>query len=339
AGLSVIRPRFFQPPKVGGYIQSEAMLGAIRRAFRKLDGFKPDLIDAHFIYPDGVAAAAFAKQLGLPFMVTCRGEDILRFPSLRILGPKIRGALAQADRVVALSDEIANAAIQNHADPKRVVTIPNGVNTEQFRPDESSTVRSELGIEPDAKLIVSVGNLQERKGFHLLVDAMPTILAKHPDTHLIIVGGAARSGTNYGGVIREHISKHQLTDRVHLVGAVAHENLFRYYSASDCFALMTSREGSPNVLLEALACGVPAVATAIGGIPEVLRDERLGLLLSERTAADAATGILQAFAKTWDRPLIREIMLDRDWRRVATRVQSVFTELASDRLEAKKTAG
>ncbi|OYP33014.1 glycosyltransferase [Rhodopirellula sp. MGV] len=327
ADLPVHRPRFIQPPKIGGYFQSNLMFPVVQRAFKQLHDFQPDFIDSHFVYPDGVVATRLAKQLGIPVMITCRGEDILRFPSLPLVGNRIRWALEHADRVVALSDEIANAAIANGAAPSRVVRIPNGVDTQSFKKVDQAGARRELNLPLDRKIIVSVGNRQERKGFHLLVDAMPEILRQHPDCILAIVGGPARSGPDYGRIIEERIIAHGLQDKVVLVGATPHEELFRWYSAADVFALMTSREGSPNVLLEALSCGVPAVATAIGGIPEVLADKRLGIVLDNRTSDDAAQGICDALEKQWDRDQIREIMTEQDWRATAKKVFSVFEAL------------
>ena len=324
-GLEVVRPRYFLLPKVGRYFHPASMARAAYRSVSRLDReFGFDLIDAHFVYPDGVAAARLAARLGKPLVLTGRGEDILRFPQLPVLGRQIRGALAQATSLVALSDEIAEAMRACGAPAEKIHVIPNGVDCEKFRPLDRSEARRRLGLPEDRPVVLSVGYRLERKGFHVLVDAVAEIRRRHPDVLVVIVGGQARWGQDYSSVIEERIRVNGVSEHVRLIGPRPPEELPWWYGAADLFALLTNREGSPNVVLEALACGLPVVATPIGGIPEVLSDERLGLLLGERSAGAAASAVIEALSRSWDSAVIRQEAERRSWRATSEQVRDVF---------------
>lgn len=326
-GLPVIRPRYVLPPKLGGYFEADLMYPAARRAADRIrKEFDFDLIDAHFVFPNGVAAVRLGKRFGVPVVMTGRGEDMLRFPEHPVKGRRIRRAIQHAAHCIALSREIAGAFENNGAHPDRISVIPNGVDTEQFRPLPMHEARKTLNLPRHAKIILSVGDRLELKGFHLLVEALPAIRQQHRGARLIIVGGPGRHGRDYTAEIQRRIDDLDLHDCVLLADRRPHEELPCWYNAADVFALLSSREGSPNVLLEALACGTPAVATAVGGISDELADERLGILLSERSVPAAAAGVIQALNREWDRNAIRQVMETRSWRSVASQVSSVFDE-------------
>ncbi|HID23655.1 MAG TPA: glycosyltransferase, partial [Planctomycetaceae bacterium] len=115
-----------------------------------------------------------------------------------------------------------------------------------------------------------------------------------------------------------------------LAGQRPQEELALWYNAADVFALLSRSEGCPNVLMEALACGVPAVATSVGGVPEILEDGRLGILLPERSSPAAADGLSRALSADWDRLRIRQAVEHRDWRAVAAQVANAFEQVLSE---------
>lgn len=322
-GIPVYFPRYVLPPKLGGYFAAELMWRSVSRCVERIHSEFPfDLIDAHWTYPTGVLASKLGARWQCPVTVTGRGEDILRFPGLPRLGPAIRQAVPRFSHCVALSPEIARAYQTAGARADRITVIPNGVDCEKFYPVKDAKQR--LGLPTDRKIVVSVGNCQERKGFHLLVDAFAQVRRQHPDSYLVIVGGKPPYGEDYTEEINRRIEKQGLQDHVRMAGHCPHAELATWYSAGDVFALLSSREGSPNVLLEALACGVPSVATPVGGIPDELADERLGILLKERSVAEAVRGLNEAFDRPWDRQEIRRVMEERSWQKTADRVARVF---------------
>lgn len=324
-GLKVYHPRYVLPPKVGGYFHPQLMYPAVKRIADQLrTEFHFDLIDSHFVYPNGVVATMLGQKYDVPVMLTGRGEDILRFPAMPFKGNTIRKALGKASHCIALSREIANAMQNNNADPEKITVIPNGVDTDIFHALPQDECRKELNLPVDAKIILSVGDRLELKGFHLLVEAMPEILKHHPEAYLVIVGGPGRYGRDYTPEIEQQIKKHDLQNHVLLAGPRPHDELPSWYNAADIFALLSSREGSPNVLLEALACGTPAVATPVGGIRDELEDSELGMLLTERSPHEAARVLRNAFEENWNRPRITEKMKQRSWPAIARNINRLF---------------
>lgn len=322
-GLSVWRPRYPMLPKIGGYVHPQLMLRSVRRAVAQI-GHDFDVIDAQFVYPDGVVATKLGRILGKPVVITARGEDIEGFSQLPIINKQIRFALADATQLVTLSRTMAEQMRRLGADPDKITVIPNGVDCDKFFSVRKEEARRTLGLEPARPLVLSVGYRLELKGFHILVDALPEIRRTFPEVLLAIVGGQARWAKDFLPVIEERIRAHGVSEHVLLTGNRPQEELSKWYSAADCLSILSSREGSPNVLMEALACGLPAVATPVGEIPEILGDERLGILLSERSAKAAANGLIEALSRQWNRSYIRNFAEQRTWDETAQRVAEVL---------------
>ena len=275
-GIDVQHPRFFLPPKVGMNLAPFSLalgaLPAVRRLQR--EGFDFDLIDAHYYYPDGVAAAILARILKKPFVVTARGTDVNLIPQYALPKKLILWAASQAQASIsvcrALRDEIEGLG----ADPARLMVLRNGVDLQRFHPVRQDEARAALGW-PAGPTLLSVGYLIERKGHHIAIEA----LAGLPGYRLVIAGSGGE---------RERLEAlaRQLgvADQVQFAGAVPNAELYRYYSAADIMLLASSREGWANVLLESMACGTPVVATRIWGTPEVVAAPEAGRLADERTA-------------------------------------------------------
>ena len=320
-GITIDRPRYPLPPKVGGYFHPQLMAPALLKSARRLqENYCFDLIDAHFVYAAGVAATKVAKTLGVPVCLTGRGEDMLRFPSLPFKGKRIRWALQNADAFVGVSHQIAEAMRTHGAPPERVATIPNGVDVEQFRPKPTEQCRQFLGLPADCQILVTVGDLTELKGFHLIIEALPEILKTHPNAMYVCIGGPGRHGRDYTHEIQSRIDRLGVADRVLIAGPQSHDALVDWYNAADLYVLASAREGSPNALLEALACGLPAVATRVGGAPDELEPTGFGYVMHERTPEAAAKSICEALTKQWDRKTIRQAMESRSWKSTAEAV-------------------
>ena len=332
-GLEVRRPRYPLLPKLGGRFESALMYPSVRRAVERIRrDFDFDLIDAHWVYPAGVVGARLAQRYGKPLVVTGRGADMHLGPRIPAVARHIRRALGAASHCIALSTEIARAMQSNGAPAERVSVIPNGVDCDAFRPLPKAEARTRLGLPADAKIVLSVGDFFENKGFHLLLDAIPAVRRRHPNVFVALVGGAPGHGTDYTGFVNERVAANGLEGRVLFAGRRPQEELVWWYSAADVFALLSAREGSPNVLLEALACGTPAVATAVGGIAETLDRPDLGILLAERSAEAASFAITQALARDWDRAAIRKRLEGRTWKARAEQVAAIWERASLETL-------
>ena len=338
-GLEVFRPRYLLLPKISTNWHSQLVFAAANRVLRRLQPqFDFDLIDAHFAFPNGVAGVQLGKRFNKPVVITGRGEDIARFPDMPVIGPQIRKAICEATRLIAVSREIAGRMESFGADPKKITVIPNGVDTEKFCPIAQLDARQKLNLPLDRRIILAVGYRLELKGFHILVDALPKIRETFPDAMVVIVGGEARWAADFLPTIQERINLHRLQDHVIVAGDQPQNELRFWYSAADVLSILSSREGSPNVLMESLACGLPAVATAVGGIPDLLAQSPIiGRLLPERSAAASAVGLVQSLASPPDRAAIRNFAEQQSWLTTAQDVCAVFEQAIEEhgRLRSK----
>ena len=332
-GLDVRHPRYVMLPKIGmasqGWCLYRSLLSTLRRYRREFDF---DIIDAHYVYPDGWAAVRLGAALGVPVVVSARGSDINLFSRMRSIRPLLREALSRADGLVAVSEALRERMVDLGAAREKVQVIPNGIDPGKFRPLPRAEARRQLGL-GDGPLLLSVGGLAPVKGFDALIDAFELLVREGgvPGVTLAIVGeGDERSA------LEAQTRRLGIEGRVLLPGRVPHDALYRWFSAADLFALASVREGMPNVVLESLACGTPVVASNVGGIPEVLETERLGLLVSGDAVADRGAWIRsfagrlrEGFERGWDRDELVARAASRTWDRVGGEAAEMLAEVAT----------
>ena len=287
-GLSIHHPRYPAIPRIGMSVSSWLLYWAsLPLARRLLAEQRFDAIDAHYVYPDGVAAVRLGAALGLPVVITARGSDVTLLPDFPRPRRLIREAIGRAEGLVGVSAALRDRLVELGADPARAVVLRNGIDTAMFTPPpDRAAARAALGL--TRTTLISVGALIERKRHHLTIDA----LALLPEVDLLIVGeGPERAA------LRARIDADGLGGRARLLGPVQHAALPAYYGAADAMVLASSREGWANVLLESMACGTPVLASDIAGNPEVVRAPEAGLILRANTAegiAEAVRALLAA---------------------------------------------
>lgn len=273
-------------------------------------------IDAHFVYPDGFAAVRLGRKLGLPVIVSARGTDINLYPSFRLIRPMVRWTLKHAAGVIAVSIDLRNKMIALGIPETKIQVVSNGVDTERFQPCDAKSARKQLGLPEEGFLLVSVGSLIESKGHHLLIAAVAELARSFPQLRLYILGEGV-----YRSTLEQLVRQKKMQDRIFLFGTRPNEELNLWFSAADLSCLMSSREGWPNVVSEALACGTPVLATRAGGIPEIISSPELGMLV-ERTVESIAVGLERALTKPWNRAEIARHSRSRSWDAVAGEVQT-----------------
>jgi len=275
--------------------------------------FAPDVVLSYWLYPDAFGAMRAARRARLPLVVGARGSDLrVRDAVSRRL---TRPVLHAAQRILVVSEDLGRVAARDYdADPARIRAIPNGCDAAIFHPRDRGEARAALGIDADAELVVYVGRLVPEKGLRELLDAMAALAPQRPTLRLALVGE---------GPMRAELETRVAADpslRVHLAGAQGPREVARWMAASDLVTLPSYSEGHPNVLVEALACGRPVVATPVGGIPEVV-DADCGLLVAARDPLALAAGLRDALdrpalGQPWDEDALSR-RFSRGWDAVA----------------------
>lgn len=324
-GYPVHHPRYTLVPKVGMRWHADAMLKGVRETVRRIHAECPiDVIDAHYVYPDGAAAVALGKELGIPVVVSARGTDLNLFPDFPAIRPKIEAALADADHLICVCEELREVAVRLGVPLIKTSVIGNGVDTTRFSPGPRDVARASLGLPEEGRILLSVGHLVERKGFHVVLPAFAAL--PDPTAHLVLVG----DGPERAALERQ---AHELgiEGRVTFAGARLNEELPDWYRAADVFVLASSREGWPNVLCEAQATGLPIVATSVWGIPSIVHDPSLGVLVHERTPEALAVGLATAWERDWDTDAIARVGQARTWAAVSDDLSQVFDRFPTSR--------
>lgn len=319
-GVEVYRPRFLALPGVGRRLDGLSLALACWRLVRRLqrEG-RADVLDVHFGYPDGYAGSLLARWLELPLVVTLRGKEE-RLRHLAPLGRRMAIAIRQADRVIGVSSALREVAVELGARPENTLLIGNGIDLDKFFPLSQGEARRQLAISTDAQVLICVGALGERKGFHRILETMPALLEAHPRLLLLIVGGPSPEG-DWTSRLQQMACEMNLTERVRFLGALRHDALRVPLSAADLFVLPTRYEGWANVLLEAMACGLPVVTTRVGGNAEVVCRHDLGIVVPFGEPVLLAQAIDAALRRAWDSIAIRRYAEENTWeQRIATLV-------------------
>ena len=332
-GLSIYHPSFFMIPKIGMVLQGILLFVSVLPLVRRLrDAVGFDCIDAHYVYPDGLAGVLLGKTFKKPVVITVRGSDVNVFQHFSLIRRWLRYALQQADAVIVVSQALRKAVMDLGVLPQRIHVVPNGVDGNKFVPMSRKESREKLGLPLDEKIFLSVGNLTENKGMDLLVRAFHAMRDRmqFSRSRLLIIG----EGPQQARLIKL-IDSLSLKNDVSLVGKVPHSELFLWYASADVFCLMSQREGWPNVLLEAMACGIPVLATRAGGIPEIVRSNELGMLVDREVKA-IAEGMRTAFQTHWNSQVIRTYAESHSWREVSIRLKDIFDSVTHGAMYAQK---
>jgi glycosyltransferase involved in cell wall biosynthesis len=321
--IRVTHPRYLHAPGPGMYVQAHNLLhGTLSHVKRLQREFDFDLIDAHYLYPDAVAATHIARKLGVPVAVTARGSDVNLLPRFATVRRQIAGCLRRADAVIGVSGALASAMQELGAPAERTFVIPNGIDRDRFQYGDPLQARQTLNLFSDETLLLSVGNLNELKGHALIIEAVHRLRQEGTRASLHIFGEGPERGA-----LEALIQERQLQDHVTVHGNYPNERLGRWYQAASLFVLASSREGWPNVLNEALACGLPVVATNVGGVPEIITDGANGMLATERSIEGVQAAIQRGLHHSWDRGDLAQQAARRDWSDVAEQLATVFAKV------------
>ena len=314
-GCDVVHATYPALPAVTRPLNGALCARALHAPLRE---FAPDVVLAYWLYPDAHGAMHAARRAGVPLVAGARGSDLrVRDAVSRAL---TRPVVHAARRLLVVSEDLGRvAAAQYGADPARIRAIANGCDATIFHPRPLAEARAALGIDPDARLVAYVGRLVPEKGLRELLDAAAMLAADDPRVQLALIGD---------GPMRAELDTRLAALpglRTRLPGAQSPAEVARWMAAADVVTLPSWSEGHPNVLVEALACGRPVVATPVGGIPEVV-DADCGVLVPLRDPAALAAGLRQVLSRQWDEA------------RLAARFSRGWDQVAADTLRACEEA-
>jgi len=320
-GVEVEHPRYVVVPKVGMTIGPYLLYRAAARSLRAIlrAGYEFDLIDAHYFYPDGVAAAMLGRAFRKPVVITARGTDINLIPRYALPRRMIRWAGSRAAAMITVCQALKDTMVDLGIDGDRITVLRNGVDLELFHPLDREAARAAHGL--TGPTLLSVGYLIQRKGHDLVIRA----LAELPQTRLLIAGDGPDDAK-----LRRIADEAGVADRVTFLGRVAQNRLPELYTAADALVLASAREGWANVLLESMACGTPVVASNVWGTPEVVAVPEAGRLAAERTPAAIAAAVRDLFAAPPTRSSTRAYAEGFSWDATTEGQQRIFRRVLGD---------
>ncbi len=318
-GLTIYHPRYLVIPKIGMMLTPFFLAHTAKRMACRLikEGAVFDLIDAHYLFPDGVAAADLAKKLEIPFTITARGSDVTQIALMPRPKRLILKACSAAKQVITVSQSLKDKLVAIGASERNISVLRNGVDADKFYPVESARehIFAQLGLDTNKPTVLFAGWLIPRKRVDVVIDAMSNL----PNAQAIIVGD---------GPLRRSLearSKSQSLDhKIKFVGQKTPQEMPDYFSAADILCLPSEREGWANVMLEAMACGAVVVARSVDGAVELIVDNAPGKLVDGDDPVAYANAIQSILLDLPRREAVRSFALQYSWRSTSDKQMEIF---------------
>ena len=318
-GITVHHPKYFMIPKYFKTLDAIFYGRSLAQFMESLANRTDfDIFDFHWVYPDAIGGLQWARKLGKKTVVTVRGNEAIYYFDKSYIRKIIQKRLSEFDHIIAVSNDLKSKIRSDFGvDLSRITVIPNGIDAEKFRCSDKGEARRYCGLEDGKRYVLTVSRASKEKGLAHLLVAFSRV--RCPDTFLIIIGD---------GPLQEELTSLAvelgLEKRVFFLGVLRHADLCVWYNAADIFCLPSLWEGCPNVIIEALACGTPVVASCVGGIPDLVPSSDYGFLVPPGEEDTLAKAIERALEKEWNRRHISAFGSNNSWTDVADKVIQVF---------------
>lgn len=323
-GVRVAYPRFPLIPKFGMHTAPATQAwGARESVAHVIKDFAPQVLDAHYFYPDGVAAAQLAQAFNLPLVISARGTDINLISTFPKPHEKMLAAARQARALIAVSSALRDTMVNIGMPREKIHVLRNGIDGKRFAPVDRVAARRALGVPDTAKHVIAcVGNVVTEKGTDRVLNAVITA----SNTFGIFAGdGALRAE------LEERARTLGAANRVKFLGSVPQTRLPEIYSAADVMVLASQREGWPNVVLESMACGAPVVASDVGAVREMITHDGVGRVAPVGVQAALNAAIAEVFVQAPDRAAVRAHALQYDWASIVKAQAALYADIAAGR--------
>jgi teichuronic acid biosynthesis glycosyltransferase TuaC len=311
-GVQVYSPKYLIIPRLSETIHSVLMfLGSVRTVIKlhRLENF--DIINSQWLYPDGVVSYWISKIIRLPLSVSALGCDVNLFLEQKEKRLQIVNMLKHVDVITVVSESMKRRLLEESVQEQKISVIPNGVNARVFYPRDRDVCRQKLVLSQEGKIILFVGRLLELKGVSYLIEAARRLAEKQREFTIYLIGEG-----EYRQQYEEAVTEHSLHNHVKFVGGKPHHEIALWMGACDVFCLPSLHEGCPNVVLEALSCGRPVVASSVGGIPDMV-DEENGVLVEPENSHALYEALDIALHRKWAPAEIHRSVAHLSWEAAA----------------------
>lgn len=280
------------------------------------------VVDAHFGYPEGVGCYRAARKRKLPLFITVRGleTELMQVPKIK---SQMLEAFDYAQGIISVSDSLKKTLEDNGVAQGKIRVIGNGVDSDVYLPGDKAAARERLGIGQEVKLIVAVGNIQRRKGYDILVDAL-TFRKDSQRVLCAIIGGV--NEPSMLELLNSRIKELKLENCIRFLGQQTPDVVVDWLRASDAFVLPTRREGCCNAVLEALSTGAPVITTPAGDNTKFVKDGINGFIVPHDDPQSLAAAIEKSWVHSWDSPTITGSVRPFTWEGTAEKVVEYFFE-------------
>jgi glycosyltransferase involved in cell wall biosynthesis len=303
-------------PRITVFLNGISMCASILLSkFFYIKKFKPDCIFTSWAYPDGFSSVLIGSIFKIPVITQVLGTDINVFAKNPLIKNQIAWTLKKSDAIISVSQELKNEMIQLLGiDESKIHVVYRGVNKQLFKFQNKSDAREKLNLSKDKYIILFVGNLIVTKGCMELFYAVKESVDLGYDIQLVLIGSGQCTE-----LLNHEIKKFSLEENVVLAGQIGHKAIPDWMSSSDVLCLPSHNEGVPNVVVEAISCGTPVIATRVGGIPEIVNSSN-GILVESQDHDSLVKAICSAFNKKWQP------------EKILTSVQGLTIEKSADKI-------
>lgn len=320
-GIRVTYPRFLSIPGTATWSQGPFMSRAVRHDFAtRYGGWRPDIVDGHFAFPDGYSAVRLGRAIGCPTLVTCHGADLRLYPELPITRGMVRWTVGTADRVISVSTNLLRRSVELGCPAENAVFLANGVDPTKFALRDKGECRRRLGLPVDGRIGVYVGYLIDRKDQSLVLRALAAMRAAGDPPPLVAFVG---DGPNRERLRREAKAL-DLESRVVFAGQRPHAEVADWMGAADWLLLSSDYEGWATVYFEAMSCGRPVITSNVSSAQDAICRPEYGVVVEPRTPEAFATAIAAAAGRDYDENAIRAYAEAHSWSRWAERTLQII---------------
>ena len=279
-----------------------------------------DIINAHWLYPDSIAAYFIAKILGIPLVITALGSDVHRDISRKYFGNIILWVLKRVQKVTTKSNSLKEILTKKGVSQEKIEVIQNGIDIDKFDVLDKFKCKQDLNLQLYYKYIVFIGRLETVKNPQILIEAVELISKMKFDQKIkvIMIGNGSLEED-----IKNQIKDSKLTDFFILKNKVSHSEIPKWINSADLLCLSSLNEGHPNVIMEALACGCPVVSSNVGDVSEYINKSN-GIIFKKKSKSDLAQALIAGMANKWNRQTIRNSVIDMTWEKSAEKYLTLF---------------